>query len=94
MSYRCQNCHEVFGSGERPERTVTQTREKLYNAAQVDRMGWEIVEEKMCCTPCSIRLDARISKVYADPKLGSVVNLPSAGALAKDAYYETKSYPV
>jgi hypothetical protein len=59
MSYRCQNCKEIFGSGERPERTVVKTRERRYE--NTSRVGWEVVEEKLCCTPCSLRIDARIA---------------------------------
>jgi hypothetical protein len=85
MSYRCQNCQELFGSGERPERTVTKTRVAYY--ADVQREGWEVVEEKLCCTPCSLKVDARVQKVFATPKLGSVHTIPSVAVLASDHYH-------
>ncbi len=54
MSYRCQVCKESFGVTERPTRTVLSTRRKEYPNS--NKIGWEIVEEKMTCTPCSIRV--------------------------------------
>jgi hypothetical protein len=87
MGFRCEVCKETFNSGERPERTVTKTREKAYDLSDSPRMGWEIVEEKLCCLPCSLKVDARVSKVFANPKLGSVLELKESGQLANDYYY-------
>jgi len=55
--FRCDLCKKVSKPGDRPTTIVTKRREKEYSnrskkGKEIISKGWEIVEEKKCCSFC------------------------------------------
>lgn len=64
MTFRCEACHEVQPSGERPTTVVLEERPRAYSTLDKDgnpHQGKEVVREMKVCNPCAELLQPEVS---------------------------------